>query len=130
MKFTFAGKNVEFTGAMKIITTKKILGLRKYNVIPYKSEARVLARTYKDDSQKVEITISSDAGGLVLRAEVTDRDYYVAVDKAIEVLKDQIRREKTKKENGIKARKEFIDEQKFTSVNEAEAEAEVEEESE
>lgn len=124
MRFTYAGKNVEFTDAMKNITTKKILGLRKYNVIPYKSEARVLARTYKDDSKKVEITITSDAGEMLLRAEVTDRDYYVAVDKAIEVLKDQIRREKTKKENGIKARKEFIDGQKLASVNEAEAEAE------
>lgn len=124
MRFTYAGKNVEFTDAMKNITTKKILGLRKYNVIPYKSEARILARTYKDDSKKVEITITSDAGEMLLRAEVTDRDYYVAVDKAIEVLKDQIRREKTKKENGIKARKEFIDGQKLSSVTEAEAETE------
>lgn len=59
-------------------------------------EARVVCKVYKD-TNKVEITIPSK--NIILRAEVSDKDLYAAVDKAVDKLLIQVRKHKDKVKN-------------------------------
>ena len=69
----------------------------------------VLIRTYPD-KQKIEVTIPTRFA--ILRTEVADDDLYKAIDRAIDKLEDQIRRQKTrieKKKNHSPLSEAFID---------------------
>lgn len=116
MKFTFTGKNIEFTESMKNITLKKIEGLCKYSRPLESSSVRVLARVYPNEKEKVEITIVPDAGKTVYRAEVTSDDYYEAVDRSVDILKGQIRKTKTILEEKRANRKEAVTLAKHASI--------------
>jgi putative sigma-54 modulation protein len=93
MRFEIVGKNVTITEAMRTQIEKKLSTLEKYLLIDPNTTARVVARVYPN-SQKVEITIPTKVG--ILRTEVVDKDFYAAVDRAIDKLEDQIRRQKTR----------------------------------
>ena len=95
MKFQFVGKNIDITESMKNYIQKKIEKLNKYLIFNDDVIARIVARTYQT-SQKVEITIPEKFG--ILRAEVKNKDFYAAVDIAIDKLEKQIRRQKTRLE--------------------------------
>ena len=86
MKVNVIGKNVAITEGMKEAITAKLKKLEKYSFINENDKA----------SQKVEITIPTKLA--VLRAEVRDENAYPAVDKAVDKISDQIRRQKTKLE--------------------------------
>ena len=109
MKINYIGKNTTFTKAMKDVTTKKLSRIEKYFVIDENTTARVLARTY-DHDQKVEITIPVKHG--VLRAEKKGKDYYAALDLAVDSLEKQIRKMKTQLVNRHKEAlsRQFADE--------------------
>ena len=93
MRFEIVGKNIEVTEAMREKIEAKLSALDKYLIIDDETIARVVARVYPN-SQKIEVTIPSKVG--LLRTEVVDEDFYVAVDLAIDKLEDQIRRQKTR----------------------------------
>ena len=93
MRFEIVGKNVTITEAMRTQIEKKLSTLEKYLLIDPNTTARVVARVYPT-SQKVEITIPTKVG--ILRTEVVDKDFYAAVDRAIDKLEDQVRRQKTR----------------------------------
>lgn len=93
MRFEIVGKNVTITEAMRNQIEKKLSTLEKYLLIDPNTTARVVARVYPN-SQKVEITIPTKVG--ILRTEVVNKDFYAAVDLAIDKLEDQIRRQKTR----------------------------------
>lgn len=93
MEVKIVGKNVEITEAMKETITAKVKKLERYSFIENNDTAKVLIKTHKN-SQKVEITIPTKIA--ILRAEVQDVNAYPAVDKAIDKLSDQIRRQKTR----------------------------------
>ena len=95
MQFEIIGKNVSITPAMKEMTEKKLAKLEKYIIVDDDVRARVLARTY-DTRQKIEDTIPTKIG--LLRAVAEDVDYYAALDKVVDRLKDQLRRQKTRLE--------------------------------
>ena len=95
MKVNVIGKNVAITEGMKEAITAKLKKLEKYSFINENDTAKVLIKTHKA-SQKVEITIPTKLA--VLRAEVRDENAYPAVDKAVDKISDQIRRQKTKLE--------------------------------
>ena len=95
MKVKVVGKNIEITESMKETIEKKVKKLEKYSFIDENDVAKVLIKTHRT-SQKVEITIPTKLA--ILRAEVRDTNAYPAVDKAIDKLSDQIRRQKTKLE--------------------------------
>ena len=78
---------------VKATIEAKLSALDKYLIIDDETIARVVARVYPN-SQKIEVTIPSKVG--LLRTEVVDEDFYVAVDLAIDKLEDQIRRQKTR----------------------------------
>lgn len=93
MKYEIVGRNVEVTEAMRQHITEKLSTVEKYFLITPDTKARIVCKVHKND-QKVEITIPTKLTSL--RVEVMDDDFYAAVDKAIDKLEDQIRREKTR----------------------------------
>ena len=95
MKVNIVGKNVSVTQAISDKITKKLEGLDKYIIIGDSDVANVLIRTYPT-KQKIEVTIPTKFA--ILRAEVVDLDLYVAIDKVVDKLEDQIRRQKTRLE--------------------------------
>lgn len=93
MRFEIVGKNIEVTEAMREKIEAKLSALDKYLIIDDETIARVVARVYPN-SQKIEVTIPTKVG--LLRTEVVDEDFYVALDLAIDKLEDQVRRQKTR----------------------------------
>lgn len=93
MKVIVRGKNIEITEAIENKITKQLAKLDKYFIISDNVEAKVLARTYPY-GQKIEVTIPTDY--VILRAEDVADDLYTAIDKVIEKIEGQIRKQKTK----------------------------------
>lgn len=93
MKVTIVGKNISVTKALEDKITEKLNGLNKYFIIDDNDVAKVLLRTYPT-KQKIEITIPTRFA--ILRTETSADDMYTAIDKAVDKLKDQIRRQKTR----------------------------------
>ncbi|MGN1275484.1 MAG: ribosome hibernation-promoting factor, HPF/YfiA family [Floccifex sp.] len=95
MKINIVGKNVTVTQGIQEKIKKKLSGLNKYVIIDENDVCNVLIRTYPT-KQKIEVTIPTKFA--ILRAEVVDADLYNAIDKVIDKLEDQIRRQKTRLE--------------------------------
>lgn len=93
MKINIVGKNIPVTQALEDRITKKLKGLEKYFLIGDDATAKVLLTTYPN-KQKIEVTIPTRFA--ILRAETSDMDMYNAIDKVVDKLKDQIRRQKTR----------------------------------
>lgn len=96
MKYSIKGKNIEVTEAMEDYIGTRISSLDKFFIIDEESSAKVLVRVY-DSDQKIEITIPTKFA--ILRAEARDRDLYTAVDKVVEKLEGQLRKQKNKLKN-------------------------------
>lgn len=114
MKVELIGKNgFVATEAIKQYAEVRLQKIDQFigeNII---SEARVVCKVYSDH-HKVEVTIPTK--NLILRAEVNDDDMYAAIDKAVDKLLTQIRRNKDKVKNkfekeGIKG--SFTNSQQF-----------------
>lgn len=110
MKVEITGKNVKVTPAIAEQVNKKLNRLTKYFLIDDNVTAKVLIRTYPV-GQKIEITIPTKYA--ILRTEVIDEDLYSAIDLAVDKLKDQIRRQKTRlqRKNRVSLAEAFIDEE-------------------
>jgi len=97
MKFNIIGRKIEATERIKDYVTKKLSKLDKF--FKDESDARVVVGSIKDKSY-VEATIH--AGGMMYRAEITDPDLFAAIDKSVDIIERQIRKNKTKLEKKIK----------------------------
>lgn len=93
MLVTIQGKNVQITDAMRERAEKKLSVIDKYFRFDDDLSARVLVKIY-NEYQKVEATVNTPAG--LLRAEVKEKDFYNALDRVVDKLEDQIRRQKTR----------------------------------
>lgn len=94
MLVTIQGKNVQITDAMRERAEKKLSVVDKYfKKSDKESTARVLVKIY-NEYQKVEVTVDTPVG--LIRAEVKENDFYSALDRAVDRLEDQIRRQKTR----------------------------------
>ncbi len=93
MKVIVRGKNTEITEAIENKIIKQLGKLEKYFIIGDEVEAKVLVKLYRD-TQKIEVTIPTDY--VILRAEESDKDLYNAIDKVVEKIEGQIRKQKTK----------------------------------
>jgi putative sigma-54 modulation protein len=109
MKIKITGKNIEVTEALKDRVSKKIGKLDKF--FSNETEAHVTLSVQKT-RQIVEVTISFN--GIVLRAEESNDDMYTSIDKTIDVLERQIRKNKTRLERRLYDNNFRIDSQKFT----------------
>ena len=92
MKLDVRGKNgFEITESIRTYFEKKLRKIEK--VFSQELEAYVVCKIYKDLT-KVEITIPIKF--ITIRAEVEDKDFYAAIDHAVDKLEAQIRKNKHK----------------------------------
>lgn len=91
MKFNIKGLNITVYDSMKERIEKKLSKLGKF--FPEDTECDVTLSTQKD-TKTIEVTIPVK-GGLIRAEEGTD-DFFVTLDRVVEVLARQIRRHRTK----------------------------------
>jgi putative sigma-54 modulation protein len=100
---------------VKVRLQKKLKKLDKF--FPSDTEAAVTLASQKN-GERVEITISRN--GSIFRAEEADRDYMCALDRAVDVIERQIRKNRTRLGKKIYIQKDF-----FTQEENSEAEDEI-----
>lgn len=113
MKLNIRGKNIQLTPAIKAYIEEKIGKIDKYFENSDELSATVVVRI-RDIDRIVEVTIPVKK--LILRAEVSNKDLYAAVDLVVEKLERQIRKNKTRMSKRNKIDKVF--ELKFENIEE------------
>lgn len=117
MKFIISGKNFEVTDSLRQRVNKKLGKLEKF--FSPATEAHVTMSVEKN-RHIIEVTIS--ASGLTLRAEVENDDMYACIDRAVDILEGQIRKNKTRLEKRF--HNEMFKAENFTSELSVEEEEE------
>ena len=97
MKFNIIGRKIEVTEKVTQYIEKKLGKLDKF--FRDEPEARVVLGTVKD-REYVEAAVY--AGGMIYRAEVTEDELFAAIDRLVDVIERQIRKNKTRLEKKIK----------------------------
>lgn len=97
MKINIIGRKITVTDKIRDYAEKKLGKLDKF--FKEESEARVVIGTIKDN-EYVEASVF--ASGMIYRAEVVDVDVITALDKIVDVIERQIRKNKTRLEKRIK----------------------------
>ena len=96
MKFIVSGKNLEMTDALREKAIKKFGKMEKF----FNQETEVhITMSVQKNRHIVEVTINFN--GVILRAEEANEDMYTSIDKVIDVLERQIRRNKTRLEKKL-----------------------------
>lgn len=93
MEIIIRGDKLEVTDAMKAYIKDKLKRLNKYFEDGTHIRAKVIVKVDKE-SQIVEVTIPLKS--YILRSEEAKDDFYAAVDKTIDKLERQIRKNKTR----------------------------------
>lgn len=109
MNIIITGKNIEVTEGLKERVTKKIGKLDKF--FTKDTEAHVTLSVQKA-RQIVEVTIPFN--GIVLRAEESNEDMYASIDKSIDLLERQIRKNRTRLERRLHEHDFRFENVKFT----------------
>lgn len=97
MKFTIIGRKIEVTDKVRDYVEKKLGKLDKF--FREESEARVVLGTIKENEY---IEASIYASGMIYRAEASDREILAAIDKIVDLIERQIRKNKTRLAKKIK----------------------------
>lgn len=98
MKITTTGRKIEVTQGLKGYIERKLSKLDKF----FSDESTAQATlSVQKDNHIIEVTIYHD--GIIFRAEVRDADMYAAIDRSIDVLERQIRKQKTRLEKKLRA---------------------------
>lgn len=93
MEIVIHGDKIKVTDAMSDYINKKMEKLNKYLKNNDEIRANIIVRV-RNSNQIVEITIPLKS--FILRSEETKEDFYAAVDKAVDKLERQIRKNKTR----------------------------------
>ena len=93
MEIIIRGDKIKVTDAMKDYAIDKLGKLDKYLENSEKVRANVIVKV-KGHEDTVEITIPLKS--FILRSEETQEDFYAAIDKTIDKLERQVRKNKTK----------------------------------
>lgn len=100
MELVIRGAKIKVTDAMKSYIEEKIGKLDKYLEDAANIRATVVVKV-KGHNQIIEVTIPLKS--FILRSEESQEDFYAAVDKAVDKLERQIRKNKTRiKERKVK----------------------------
>ncbi len=97
MKFTIIGRKFDVTDKVRDYVEKKLGKLDKF--FREESEARIVLGTIKEN-EYIEATIY--ASGMIYRAEASDKEILAAIDKIVDVIERQIRKNKTRLAKKIK----------------------------
>ena len=93
MEIIIRGDKLKITDSMHDYIEEKLGKLEKYQKNNDEIRANVIVKV-KNHEQRVEITIPLKT--YIVRAEETKDDFYAAVDKALDTLERQIRKNKTR----------------------------------
>ena len=93
MNLNITGKDFELTDSIKSYITEKISKLEKY----FGSDFDAVA-TLKIEGNNQVAEIRVNIAGETFKAEAASKDLYASVDKDIDILEGQIRKNKTKKD--------------------------------
>lgn len=93
MEIIIRGDKLKITDAMHDYIEEKLGKLEKYLKDSDEVRANIIVKV-KNHEQRVEITIPLK--NYIIRAEETKNDFYAAVDKALDTLERQIRKNKTR----------------------------------
>ncbi len=93
MELIIHGDKLKITSSMKEYIEEKLSKLDKYLEAGNNIRANVIVKV-NNYTQRVEITIPLKS--VILRTEDSQQDFYAAVDKAIDKLERQIRKNKTR----------------------------------
>lgn len=93
MEIIIRGDKLKITDSMHNYIEEKLRKLEKYLKNSEEIRANVIVKV-KNHEQRVEITIPLKT--YIVRAEETKDDFYAAVDKALDTLERQIRKNKTR----------------------------------
>lgn len=105
MEIIIHGDKLKVTDAMKEYIEEKLEKLNKYLENSENVRASVIVKV-KNHEQRVEITIPLKA--FILRSEESKDDFYASVDKTIDKLERQIRKNKTRiMSKQVKTNKDF-----------------------
>lgn len=97
MKFIYTGKNKVVSEEIKERVSKKVGKLQKF----FHEETEVfVVLSFQRSLQKVEVTIPFN--GVVFRAESADIDIFTSIDKTVDILERQIRKNKTRLEKRLR----------------------------
>ena len=97
MKVIITGRKIDISAGMRSYTEKKLQKLDKF--FDEAADAQVTLSVEKD-RQTAELTIYF--GGYVFRAEDTTDDMYTSIDRAIDLIERQIRKNKTRLEKKLR----------------------------
>lgn len=96
MNFIFTGKNIDVKPAVREYTEKRFAKISKF--FQSEPDAEVTLSTQRK-MQIFEVTIKYK--GMLLRAEEAYEDIFTAIDKAVDVIERQIRKNRTKLEKKL-----------------------------
>ena len=106
MEIIIHGDKLKITDSMKGYIEEKLDKLNKYLEDSENVRATVIVKV-KNHEQRVEITIPLKA--FILRSEESKDDFYAAVDKTIDKLERQIRKNKTRiMSKQVKTNRDFV----------------------
>lgn len=105
MEIIIRGDKIKVTEAMNAYINEKLMKLEKYLENSDTVRANVIVKV-KNHEQRVEITIPLKT--FILRSEETQDDFYAAVDKTIDKLERQIRKNKTRITKHVKNTYDFV----------------------
>lgn len=97
MKVITAGRKIDMTEAIRKETEKRLLKLSKF--FADEVEAHV---TYTAQKAQASVEVTIFQGGMIYRGEETASDKYAALDRAVDIIERQIRKNKTRLEKKIK----------------------------
>ena len=93
MKYNIRGDKLTVTKSIKEYIEEKLDKLNKYYENGNDISCKVVIRS-KNNLQTIEVTIPLNK--FILRAEVSDKDLYAAIDLVVDKLEGQIRKNKTR----------------------------------
>lgn len=97
MKYSFIGKNIAVTAKLKERSEAKLGKLQKF----FKEDTEVFVTMgIQRNLQIFEVTIPYC--GVVFRAETSSEDMFASIDKAVDILERQIRKNKTRLERKLR----------------------------
>lgn len=97
MKFTFTGRKMEVTDALRAYAEKKLSKLDRY--FASDAEAQVTFHTERG-RDTAEVTVRS--ANMYFRAQKTANDMYAAIDSVQDMIERQIRKNKTRLEKRLR----------------------------
>ena len=96
MKYNIRGDKLTVTKSIKDYVEEKLNRLNKYYENHEDLDCKVIVRS-KNNLQSIEVTIPLNK--FILRAEVSEKDLYTAIDLVVDKLEGQIRKNKTRLKN-------------------------------